>query len=357
MSTTKKRISSPQVPEPPPQTWSNCLVVGNQVFVAGMIARDGDKVLGGDSMYEQAKVIFGKIKHLVEAAGGRMDDIVKVQIFVTDIKRREEVWKARREAFTGDFPVSTLVEVRALAAPEILVEVEAIAILGAGRPLTQSHREGASTAPLRALVPPNTNACAGGAGARSGTQDARSKLQCLRSTTSMNLANLRRVVTFAARATFRNLALIASAGTPPKVEGRLLISDATAWMRLACSALAACVPRLRAWHDPCSLVLRYQMNDAERSRMARDRDRSGGVAASQPAAHLGSGRHVGAVRIVQFGDHGLGDGVRAAVHAAVDLVLVSRRLLCHVARRVHPAIAQQFAAAVVSAVRLACRPE
>ena len=65
MSTTKKRISSPQVPEPPPQTWSNCLVVGNQVFVAGMIARDGDKVLGGDSMYEQAKVIFGKIKHLM----------------------------------------------------------------------------------------------------------------------------------------------------------------------------------------------------------------------------------------------------------------------------------------------------
>jgi enamine deaminase RidA (YjgF/YER057c/UK114 family) len=97
-----------------------------------MTARDGDKVRGGDSMYAQAQAIFGKIKHLMEAAGGRMDDIVKVQIFVTDIKRREEVWKARREAFTADFPVSTLVEVRALAAPEILVEVEALAILGAG---------------------------------------------------------------------------------------------------------------------------------------------------------------------------------------------------------------------------------
>ena len=131
MSTAKKRVSSPQVPEPPPQTWSNCLVVGNQVFVAGMVARDGDKVLGGNSMYEQAKAVFAKIKNLLEAAGGRMDDIVKVLIFVTDIKRREEVWKARREAFTGDFPVSTLVEVRALAAPELLVEVEAIAILGA----------------------------------------------------------------------------------------------------------------------------------------------------------------------------------------------------------------------------------
>ena len=76
----KKRIGSPHVPEPPPQTWSNCLVVGDQVFVAGMIASDGGKILGGDSMYEQAKVIFGKIKHLMEAAGGRMDDIVKVQI-------------------------------------------------------------------------------------------------------------------------------------------------------------------------------------------------------------------------------------------------------------------------------------
>ena len=132
MATTKKRVSSPAVPEPPPQTWSNCLVVGNQVFVAGMVARDGDKVLGGDSMYEQARAVFAKIKNLLEAAGGRMDDIVKVLIFVTDIKRREEVWKARREVFTGDFPVSTLVEVRALAAPELLVEVEAIAILGAG---------------------------------------------------------------------------------------------------------------------------------------------------------------------------------------------------------------------------------
>ena len=67
----------------------------------------------------------------MEAAGGRVDDIVKVVVYVTDIKRREEFWKARRETFTGDFPVSTLVEVRALAAPELLVEVEAVAILGA----------------------------------------------------------------------------------------------------------------------------------------------------------------------------------------------------------------------------------
>jgi enamine deaminase RidA (YjgF/YER057c/UK114 family) len=67
----------------------------------------------------------------MEAAGGRMDDIVKVVIYVTDIKRREEVWKARREVFSGDFPVSTLIEIRALAAPDLLVEIDAIGILGA----------------------------------------------------------------------------------------------------------------------------------------------------------------------------------------------------------------------------------
>lgn len=127
---TKKRIRHPQVPEPPPQTWSNGLVVGNQVFIAGMTAQLGNEVVGGASMYGQAQAIFTKIKHLMESVGGRMDDIVKVVIYVTDIARREDVWQARRKVFTGDFPVSTLVEVAALARPELLVEIEAIAILG-----------------------------------------------------------------------------------------------------------------------------------------------------------------------------------------------------------------------------------
>ena len=128
----KKRIVSPHVPEPPPQTWSNALAVGEQIFVAGMTCRRGEEIVGGDSMYGQAQAVFAKIKHLLEAAGARMDDIVKLNIFLTDIKRREEVWKARREFFKGDFPVSTLVEISALAAPALLVEIEAIAIRGAG---------------------------------------------------------------------------------------------------------------------------------------------------------------------------------------------------------------------------------
>ena len=68
---------------------------------------------------------------LVEAAGSSMADIVKVTIFVTDIKKREKVWQARREFFIGNFPASTLVQVAALADPSLKVEIEAVAHVAA----------------------------------------------------------------------------------------------------------------------------------------------------------------------------------------------------------------------------------
>jgi 2-iminobutanoate/2-iminopropanoate deaminase len=96
------------------------------------VARGDDVDLATMDEYAQAKVIFTKIKGLVEAAGGTMGDIVKVTIYVTNIKNNTKVWAARREFFTGNFPASTLVEVRALASPEILVEIDAIAHIGKG---------------------------------------------------------------------------------------------------------------------------------------------------------------------------------------------------------------------------------
>jgi len=126
------RISSPKVKEPPPATWSNCLLVDGVAYIAGMIARDEDgRIVAGDE-YDQAKAIFAKIASLVGAAGGTMGDVVKVVIFVTDIAQRQKVWAARREVFTGNYPVSTLVEVSALAEPSVKVEIEAIAHIGAG---------------------------------------------------------------------------------------------------------------------------------------------------------------------------------------------------------------------------------
>jgi 2-iminobutanoate/2-iminopropanoate deaminase len=128
-----RRVISPEVSEPAAETWSNCLLVNGIAYLAGMIARGEDgKILDGDE-YAQAKMIFAKIRHLIEAAGGSMADVVKVVIYVTDIKQRQNVWRARREVFSGDFPVSTLVEVAALAEPSVKVEIEAIAHIGAGR--------------------------------------------------------------------------------------------------------------------------------------------------------------------------------------------------------------------------------
>ena len=130
---TIRRVKSPAVPEPPPERWSNCLLVDGIAYVAGMVARGDDvKELAGKDEYEQAKIIFGKIKGLIEAAGGAMADVVKIIVYVTNIKNNTKVWAARREFFKGNFPTSTLVEVRALASPEILVEIEAIAHIGKG---------------------------------------------------------------------------------------------------------------------------------------------------------------------------------------------------------------------------------
>ena len=128
-----RRVTSPAVPEPPPERWSNCLVCDGIAYVSGMTSRGTDPVaLKNMDEYEQAKQIFGKIKGMVEAAGGAMSDVVKVTIYVTNIKNNTKVWKARAEFFKGNFPASTLVEVAALAAPEILVEIEAIAHIGKG---------------------------------------------------------------------------------------------------------------------------------------------------------------------------------------------------------------------------------
>jgi enamine deaminase RidA (YjgF/YER057c/UK114 family) len=123
------RAVSPEVSEPPAGTWSNCLVAGGIAYIAGMTSRGSTE----DDEYAQAKAIFGKIRHLVEAAGGSMADIMKVTIFVTDITQREKVWEARREFFTGNFPASTLVQVAALADPSLKVEIDAVAHIGASR--------------------------------------------------------------------------------------------------------------------------------------------------------------------------------------------------------------------------------
>ena len=128
-----QRVTSPIVPEPPPERWSNCLLVDGVAYISGMVALMGDEAaLAALDEYDQAKACFVKIRGLVEAAGGTMGDVVKISMFVTNIGSGDKIWRARREVFTGNFPVSTMVEVRALASPKTLIEIEAVAHIGKG---------------------------------------------------------------------------------------------------------------------------------------------------------------------------------------------------------------------------------
>ena len=128
----RTKVTIPNVAEAAPGLWSNCIRAGDLLFIAGQVARplEGGRTLVGSNEYEQTRQIFSRIKCICEAAGGSLDDIVKMTIFIVNIKNNTEVWRARREFFTGDFPASTLVEVRSLAGPETLVEIETIAYLG-----------------------------------------------------------------------------------------------------------------------------------------------------------------------------------------------------------------------------------
>ena len=128
----RTKVTIPNVAEAGPGLWSNCIRAGDLLFISGQVARplEGGKTLVGSNEYEQAKQIFTRIKHICEGAGGSLDDVVKLTIFMVNIKNNTEVWRARREFFTGDFPASTLVEVRSLASQETLVEIEAVAYLG-----------------------------------------------------------------------------------------------------------------------------------------------------------------------------------------------------------------------------------
>ena len=128
----RTKVSVPDVAEAGPGLWSNAIRAGDTLFISGQVARpfEGGTQLVGNNEYEQARQIFSRIERIIKAAGGTMDNLVKMTIYVVDITKNTEVWRARREFFTGDFPASTLVEVRSLAGPETLVEIEAVAYLG-----------------------------------------------------------------------------------------------------------------------------------------------------------------------------------------------------------------------------------
>lgn len=103
--------------------------IGNQVEVAGTTAiRDGNVVGIGDA-YVQTVCALEIIKESLEKVGATLSDVVRTRMFVTDISRWEEIGKAHGEFFRDIRPVTTMVEVKSLIEPELLVEIEAVAII------------------------------------------------------------------------------------------------------------------------------------------------------------------------------------------------------------------------------------
>ena len=104
---------------------------GTPVFISGQVAIDAaGRLVGEGDIAAQTEQAFQNLRTVVEASGGSMDDIVKLTIFVTDPSFRSAVVAARQGHFAaGAYPASTYLVVSALAVPQLLVEVEAVAML------------------------------------------------------------------------------------------------------------------------------------------------------------------------------------------------------------------------------------
>ena len=104
---------------------------GHLVFVSGQVARNahGETVGKGD-IKAQTRQVLENIKSVLESADASLDDVVKVSVFVTNLEEHfSQIHEVRAEYFTQDYPASTLVEVKALVQKDLLIEIEAIAVI------------------------------------------------------------------------------------------------------------------------------------------------------------------------------------------------------------------------------------
>jgi 2-iminobutanoate/2-iminopropanoate deaminase len=104
---------------------------GRTIYVSGQVSMDAaGNIVGEGDIALQTATVLEHVKTVVEEAGGDMQDVVKVTVFITDMGLYDEIHEVRRRYFQEPFPASSMVEVSALVDPRLLIEIEAVAVVG-----------------------------------------------------------------------------------------------------------------------------------------------------------------------------------------------------------------------------------
>jgi reactive intermediate/imine deaminase len=122
-------MNPPSVPPPIRGYYSNCVRVsaGSMLFISGQIGTDVEGKVVSDDVALQADQTLRNIELLLKANGATMADVVKVTVYVTDIRYLDAIAPVRLKYFPENGPASAIVEVSRLALPDLKVEIEAIA--------------------------------------------------------------------------------------------------------------------------------------------------------------------------------------------------------------------------------------
>jgi 2-iminobutanoate/2-iminopropanoate deaminase len=128
----KQQLVSPKLGKPSGH-FSQATVIearGRLVFISGMVAKDvNSNVVGVGDIEAQTRQVCENVKAAVEAAGGTLADVCRVDVYVRDMEHFDAIHKVRREYFPPPAPASTMVEVTKMTSPDYLIEINAIAVI------------------------------------------------------------------------------------------------------------------------------------------------------------------------------------------------------------------------------------
>lgn len=110
-------------------SYSEATQKGQLVFISGQIATDADGNVVSKEIETQTRHIFKKIARLMEKAGGGINDVIKITIYLTDVAHYPAVARVRGEVFKEPYPASAAVVVASLLKPEWLIEIDAVGLV------------------------------------------------------------------------------------------------------------------------------------------------------------------------------------------------------------------------------------